>query len=124
MASILLIDDDHENQILLRLILESGGHTVRLADNGEQGLAEVSAQKPDVVLLDAMLPDMDGYEVCRRMRALPELAALPILFFSARSDAQSRALAAEAGATEYVPKSLSPKELLGRVAEAVVRSGV
>ena len=123
-ASILLVDDDRENQTLLRLILERGGHALRIADGGEQALAEVAGQRPDLVLLDAMLPDIDGYEVCRRMRANPRLAALPILFFSARNDEQSRARAYEAGATEFISKSLSPKELLSRVSEAASRSSV
>ncbi len=119
MARILLIDDDPENRTLLALFLETGGHTVELTSSGEAGIAAIRARRPDLVLLDAMLPDTDGYQVCRRLRAESGLAGLPILFISARMDARSYAQALEAGATGYLSKSLARKELLSRVAEAL-----
>ena len=122
MAYILLVDDDPENRILIKLILESGKHSVVLTATGGQGLQLALEKRPDLLLLDAMLPDMDGYEICRALRARPELAGLPILFFSARIDDRAQARALEAGATGFIPKSLSPKELLRRIADELAKA--
>lgn len=113
----LLVDDDVALARLLEEYLE--GHDVVLVHraDGEAGLAAVDAERFDVVLLDVMLPGIDGFEVCKRMRARHDV---PIVMLTARGDDQDRIVGLEIGADDYVPKPFNPRELLARV-RAVLR---
>jgi two-component system OmpR family response regulator len=114
---VLLIDDDARLYELLREYLAGGGVDLAHAENGERGLAEVSQGSFDAVLLDVMMPGIDGLEVLRRIRAR---GPLPVLMLTARGDETDRVVGLELGADDYVPKPFSPRELLARL-RAVLR---
>jgi two-component system, OmpR family, response regulator len=118
-ASILIVDDDPHIRQLLAFALSKAGHATREAEDGEQALASVAAEAPDLVVLDINMPRMDGLEVCRRLRAQSEL---PILFLSSRDDEIDRVLGIELGADDYVVKPFSPREVVARVGAILRRS--
>jgi DNA-binding response OmpR family regulator len=104
--------------------LGQSGFGVSQAADGQHGLAAVQAGAPDLVILDLMLPDMDGLEVCRRIRALPgALARTPVLMLTAKGDPMDRIIGLEIGADDYLPKPFEPRELLARI-RAVLRRHV
>ncbi len=112
----MVVDDNRVNRHLLVALLERGGITkVNLAEDGEQALAKISQFKPDLILLDLMMPHLDGFEMCRRLRADPDYADLPVLVQSSLNRAEDRARAFSAGATDYVSKPINAIELLSRV---------
>ena len=113
-----MIDDEDAVQRLVRFPLEREGYRVLGATSGEDGLRAVEAERPDLVLLDLMLPGMDGIEVCRRLRVLS--ATLPIIMLTARDDEVDKVLGLEIGADDYVTKPFSLAELRSRV-RAVLR---
>lgn len=109
----LIIDDEIQIRRLLRLALESRGYTVREAENGALGLQEAAFQRPEVVLLDLGLPDMDGLEVLKRLR---EWSSVPVLVLSVRDQEAVKVTALENGADDYVTKPFSTAELVARLA--------
>lgn len=113
-ATILVVDDEIKAQFLLRTLLEAEGYRVLTAGNGLEALA-AARERPDVVLLDLMMPDMDGYDVCRRLRAEPELAAVPIIILTALDDRASRLRGLEAGADDFLSKPFDAPELRARL---------
>jgi len=113
----LLVDDDARLSDLLRTYLEPHGVLVTHAPDGGRGLAALEAGGFDVVLLDLMMPGMDGLEVCRRIRAK---SRIPIVMLTAKGDETDRVVGLELGADDYVPKPFSPRELLARI-RAVLR---
>jgi len=119
MAKILVVDDDPDFVNLTRTILHSRDYEVITAANGEKALAAMRKEKPDLVLLDIMMPDMDGWEVCRRLR---ELSDVPIIFLTARSDIKDVVRGLEMGADDYIVKPFSPRELLARIRAALRRA--
>ncbi|MGI8983818.1 MAG: response regulator [Acidimicrobiales bacterium] len=108
----LIVEDDERIRLSLQLVLEDEGHTVELAESAEAGLDAFARRPPDVVLVDLMLPGMDGFELCRRLRASSDV---PILILTARSDSHDVVAGLEAGADDYVVKPAVPKELSARV---------
>jgi len=116
----LLIDDEIQIRRLLRLALEGTGYTVREAENGVLGLQGAAYHKPNVVLLDLGLPDLDGVEVLRRLR---EFSDVPVLVLSVRNQESTKLAAFEAGADDYVTKPFSTAELLARLAAIQRRQG-
>jgi sigma-B regulation protein RsbU (phosphoserine phosphatase) len=115
-ARVMVVDDNRVNRHLLLALLERGGITrVELAEDGEQALARANRFKPDLILLDLMMPHLDGFEVCRRLRADPAFADLPVLVQSSLNRSEDRARAFAAGATDYVSKPINAIELLSRV---------
>lgn len=118
----LLVDDDARLGDLVREYLGAHEIDVTLAGDGERGLAALRAGRFDVVLLDLMLPGTDGLEVCRRIRACPELAAVPIVMLTARGDDVDRIVGLEIGADDYLPKPFNPRELLARIRAVLRRS--
>lgn len=108
----LIIDDEVQIRRLLRMALESRGWTVREAENGQAGLQEAVFQKPDVILLDLGLPDMDGVEVLKRLR---EWNSVPTLILSVRDHESAKLAAFDAGADDYVTKPFSTAELVARL---------
>ncbi|HEY8285071.1 MAG TPA: response regulator transcription factor [Chloroflexota bacterium] len=119
-TEILVIDDDPRITSLLQRALRFAGHTVREAADGPQGLTLAAEHPPDLVILDVMLPGMDGLTVCRRMRLLGDV---PILMLTARDDIPDRVLGLDAGADDYLVKPFAVEELLARV-RALLRRAV
>jgi DNA-binding response OmpR family regulator len=113
--SVLVIEDDDDIRSLVTFRLERAGVAVHQASDGESGLAAVAAIRPDVVLLDWMMPGIDGLEVCRRLRADPDTAALPIVLLTARAREVDVERGLAAGADAYVAKPFSQPELLDAV---------
>lgn len=119
-----MIEDDARLAKMVGEYLGQSGFAVSLAGDGQSGLAAVQASPIDLVILDLMLPDMDGLEVCRRIRALPgALAQMPILMLTAKGDPMDRIIGLEIGADDYLPKPFEPRELLARI-RAVLRRRV
>lgn len=118
---LLMIEDDARLADMVSEYLKQSGFAVTHLPNGESGLAAVQDGKVDLVILDLMLPDTDGLEVCRRIRALPgEAAHVPVLMLTAKGDPMDRIIGLEVGADDYLPKPFEPRELLARI-RAVLR---
>lgn len=117
---ILLIEDDENISELVRYNIERADFVVDAVADGEEGLIRASEQVPDLVLLDWMLPNISGLEICRRLRRDAKTANLPIIMLTARADEPDRIRGLETGADDYVTKPFSPKELLARI-QAVLR---
>jgi CheY-like chemotaxis protein len=115
-ATILVIDDDPVIQKLLSVNFELEGYRVVTAGDGVEGLDAVAAHHPDAVLLDVMMPRMDGLEVCRRLKADPGTASIPVILLSAKAQATDISGGIEAGADDYITKPFDPLELLDKVA--------
>jgi len=118
---LLMIEDDARLAGMVCEYLRQSGYQVAHAGDGQSGLAMLQALAPQLVILDLMLPDMDGLEVCRRIRSLPgALACTSILMLTAKGDAMDRIIGLEMGADDYLPKPFEPRELLARI-RAVLR---
>src|SRR5213596_859297 len=115
----LIIDDEKQIRLLLRLALEGADHQGFEAETGQEGLAQIVQRRPDIVLLDLGLPDMEGLKVLRRLR---EWSDVPVLILSVRDDAEEKVAALDAGADDYVTKTFDTAELLARVRVAQRRS--
>jgi len=114
-AKVLVVDDTPMNVKMLADVLTFKGYQVVTAAGGNEGLAKVESEKPDLVLLDVMMPDLDGYAVCRAIRAKPETAILPVVMVTALDPAQERVKGLEAGADDFLSKPINQPELLARV---------
>jgi two-component system cell cycle sensor histidine kinase/response regulator CckA len=114
-SKILIADDEHVGRELMEALLISQGYDLAFAANGSEALGKAIEWVPDLVLLDVMMPDMDGYEVCRRMRGHPTLAEVPIIMLTALDDKDSRLRGIEAGADEFISKPFDRTELRARV---------
>ena len=112
---ILIIDDDPIALELIEYALQQEGYETITASNGVEGLAKVRDEKPDLVVLDVMLPGLDGFEVCHRLRAEPETARLPILMLSAKAREVDIDTGRRMGATIYLTKPLDPSGLVVQV---------
>ncbi len=117
---VLIVEDEPDILSLLVFHLEREGYQVSQARTGTEALRRVEASPPDLVLLDLMLPQIDGLEVCRRLRQAPATRALPIVMLTARGEEVDRVLGLELGADDYVVKPFSPREVVARV-RAVLR---
>ena len=117
--TILVVDDEANIRELARLYLEQAGYTVVVSVDGNQALAQVKQSRPDLMVLDLMLPGLDGWEVCRRVRAE---SSLPIIMLTARDEDVDKIVGLELGADDYVTKPFNPRELVARV-RAVLRRG-
>ena len=113
--SILIVDDMRENLRLLSDLLSGCGYQVRPTLNGEQALASVRIHPPDLILLDIMMPGLDGYEVCRRLKADEQTRDIPVLFISALNDTYDKVSAFELGGVDYITKPFQAREVLARV---------
>jgi DNA-binding response OmpR family regulator len=122
-AAALLIDDDARLGALVAEYLGKNEIDVTVAGDGERGLAALRRGRFDVVLLDLMLPGTDGLEVCRRVRATPELAGIPIVMLTARGDDVDKVVGLELGADDYLAKPFNPRELLARIRAILRRTG-
>jgi DNA-binding response OmpR family regulator len=121
---LLMIEDDARLASMVSEYLSQSGYTVAHAGDAQSGLALLQGSAPQLVILDLMLPDMDGLEVCRRIRALPgALAATPVLMLTAKGDPMDRIIGLEMGADDYLPKPFEPRELLARIRAVLRRHG-
>jgi len=117
---VLVIDDEKDILELVRYNLEKEGYRIITAQDGEAGLEAAARYAPDVVIVDLMLPGIDGLDVCRRLRADPRAARTPIIMLTAKSTETDRIVGLEMGADDYVTKPFSPRELTARI-KAVLR---
>ena len=113
---VLIVDDVPDNLAVLHDALDESGYTVLLATNGEDALTRAEQAKPDIVLLDAVMPGMDGFEVARRLKANPATAAIPIVFMTGLTDTEHVLAGFGAGGVDYVTKPIRPREVLARIA--------
>jgi adenylate cyclase len=112
---ILVVDDNPENIELVRDILELAGHTIAEARDGIRALAIVPVENPDLILLDVNMPGMNGFEVCKRLKADETTHNIPVIMLTAQADVESRVEGLSAGADDYLGKPFSPRELMARV---------
>jgi two-component system phosphate regulon response regulator PhoB len=120
MAHIIVIEDETDLQSVLEYNLKQAGHTVSVAGRGQEGLRLAQQQKPDLVLLDLMLPDVSGTEVCRTLKSHSETKMIPVVMVTARGEEIDRVVGFEIGADDYVVKPFSVRELLLRIS-AILR---
>ena len=114
-AVVLIVDDVPDNLAVLHDALDESGYTVLVATGGEAALARAAQALPDIVLLDAMMPGMDGFEVARRLKAGAATAHIPIIFMTGLTETEHLVAALEAGGVDYVTKPIKPKEVLARM---------
>ena len=119
---VLVVEDEPAQREVLKYNLESEGHTVSFAVNGEEALLMISEELPDVIVLDWMLPNVSGIEVCRQVKTRPETREIPVIMLSARSEEGDKVRGLETGADDYVTKPYSVTELLARVRSQLRRS--
>src|SRR5881628_3198870 len=112
---VLVVDDTPHNVKLLADLLAIKGYAVATATNGEEALAKVASDPPDIVLLDVMMPGLSGYDVCQRLRAHPATALLPIVLVTSLDPQQERIKGIEAGADDFLAKPINQPELFARV---------
>jgi two-component system alkaline phosphatase synthesis response regulator PhoP len=112
---ILVVDDDHEVVRLMRGYLEQSGYEVLVAYNGQTAMHMIRRERPDLVLLDLMLPDLDGWEITRSLRADPILKHTPIIVLTARVTDADKIVGLELGADDYITKPYNPREVVSRV---------
>jgi DNA-binding response OmpR family regulator len=122
MTAILVADDDADIRDLVAFKLEQAGFDVTAVDNGLAALDAARAARPDLVVLDVMMPGMTGLDVCRELRSDPGTATLPIILLTARAQEGDVQVGFSAGADDYVVKPFSPKELVSRVEAVLARS--
>lgn len=120
MATILVVDDEISIQELVKLYLEKEGFRVEPAGSGKEALQLLDAVKPSLVVLDIMLPDMSGFDVCRELR---QRADVPVLMLTARKDDIDKILGLEMGADDYLTKPFNPRELVARIRAVLRRTG-
>jgi class 3 adenylate cyclase len=116
---VLVVDDEEQNRSLLRDPLEARGYEVEEAEDGVLALRKIAGHPPDVILLDLMMPNMDGFEVCRRLKQDPKTAHIPILIVTALSDRKERLMGIEAGANDFLNKPIDMQDVILRVGNAV-----
>ncbi|MBN1219739.1 MAG: response regulator transcription factor [Anaerolineae bacterium] len=123
MPRILVVDDDKQIVRLVRSYLEQAGYQVSTAFDGETALHAIRREQPDLVVLDLMLPDRDGWDITRLVRSEPSLANLPIIMLTARVEDTDRIVGLELGADDYITKPFNPREVVARVRAVLRRVG-
>jgi len=122
-SKILVVEDDHDIAQLLAITMKKAGFEVAVSENGYDALNLIRRHPPDLLILDLMIPGIDGFEVCKEMKRESRTAAVPVLILTARSEEIDRIIGLELGADDYVVKPFSPRELLLRVRAILRRSG-
>jgi two-component system cell cycle response regulator DivK len=112
---VLVVEDQEDNRQILRDLLGNAGYELSEAENGEQALAAVANERPDLILMDIQLPILDGYEATRRIKADPSLRTIPIIAVTSYALSGDEAKAREAGCDDFVPKPYSPRMLLEKI---------
>ena len=119
---ILIVDDDIDSLKLIGLMLQRQGYEISAASAGAQAISKAVAEQPNLIILDVMMPDMDGYEVCKRLRADASTQGIPIIMFTAKTLVDDKVAGFEAGADDYLTKPTHPAELASRVKAVLARS--
>jgi DNA-binding response OmpR family regulator len=119
---ILVADDDTELQTLVARLAAAHGYTVIQALDGERALAEIALRRPDLILLDLMMPRLDGRDVLRRLKADPDTATIPVIVYSARGEHSDRLLGLELGADDYIEKPFNADMLMRRISHRIWKS--
>ena len=119
---ILIIDDDIDTLKLVGIMLERKGFDIQAATTGKKGLRAAKDELPDLILLDVMIPDLDGYQIARELRASPETESIPIIMFTAKSQVDDKVEGLEAGADAYITKPARPRELFAQVNSILKRA--
>ena len=123
MTRILAVDDEPHILKLVSFSLKSGGFDVMEASDGLSAIDMAEKEQPDLILLDVMMPALDGYEACRRLKANPATADIPVVMLSAKSQQAEQAVGRDAGAMDYICKPFTPKELVAQVRELLGEPG-
>ena len=123
MAKILVADDDREVRELSIFTLRFAGHEVVGASNGEEAIVEAKVHAPDLILMDVRMPRLNGFEACKILKADSVLAAIPVIFLSARGDDADVKAGLEAGAVDYIQKPISPDHLVEKVKAQLQKVG-
>ncbi len=119
---ILIVDDEKQLVSLVSLHMKMSGYEVLSANDGEEALSIIKEERPDLIILDLMLPKIDGWEVCKRLRAESRMGNIPVIMLTARSESADKLKGFECGADDYVTKPFSPRELVARVKRVLARS--
>lgn len=119
MPKVLVVEDDPQIARIVQIKLKNNGFDVFLASDGGAGLSAVKEIRPDLVLLDVMMPVMDGYQVLRAIRSEPDLAAIPVIMLTAKGQERDILSGFKDGATDYIVKPFSPAEVVARVQRAL-----
>ena len=119
---ILVVEDHADNRQIIRDMLAPTGYEITEVENGEEALAAIANQRPDLILMDIQLPVMDGYETARRIKADPALRSIPIIAVTSYALSGEEKKARAAGCDEYVPKPFSPRQLLAKIRNFLQRS--
>jgi DNA-binding response OmpR family regulator len=121
-AKILVVDDDLESLKLIGMILQAKGYQIIAARDGQQALEKAFQEAPDLVILDVMMPGLDGYAVCQRLRADPRTSTIPIIMFTAKAQLTDKVIGLQSGADEYLTKPIHPRELIAHVEAMLARA--
>ncbi len=121
-VSIVIVEDDHDILKLLAYNFRAGGYEVATCETGHEAISLVKQQLPDLVLLDLMIPGVDGFEVCKELKRNPATSKIPVIMLTARGEEVDRIVGLELGADDYVVKPFSPRELMLRVRAVLRRS--
>jgi len=114
-AEILVVEDEADTLNLAKIILETEGYKIQTASDGQETFKKIDQRKPDLILLDLRLPDIDGYEICRKLKGRSETETIPIVMFSASGSESAKKRAFEAGADDFLGKPFAMAQLLGVV---------
>lgn len=120
-ASVLIVDDEPNILLSLQFLMKKAGYDVRTAKDGEQALEEIARAKPDLVLLDVMMPKLDGFSVCQRIRAEPDWQSVRVIMLTARGRDVEREKGLSLGADDYITKPFSTKDAIDRVAAVLAK---
>jgi DNA-binding response OmpR family regulator len=121
-ASILIVDDEPNILLSLQFLMKQAGYEIRTATNGEEALSEIARARPDLVLLDVMMPKLDGFTVCQRIKATPEWRDVRVIVLTARGRDVEREKGLALGADDYITKPFSTKDAMDRVAAVLGKS--
>ena len=122
MARILIIDDDKSTTRLLEIILSKDNYEIVAVNNSEEALSTAVVYSPDLILLDVMMPGVDGLEICRNLRAEPQFTQIPVIFFTSIGNVEEKVAAFDSGATDFLTKPVHPEELKIRIKTLISRS--
>lgn len=117
MARILIVDDEVQLVEMVQMRLEANGYEVLTADNGQRGLERAKSENPDLIMLDVMMPKMDGYKVCGLLKNDARYSRIPIILFSARTQQDDKDVGGEVGADAYITKPFEPAVLISKIEE-------
>ena len=120
-ATVLIVDDEPNILLSLQFLMKKAGYDVRTAKDGEEALAEIARARPDLVMLDVMMPKLDGFSVCQRIRATPDWSSVRIIMLTARGRDVEREKGLSLGADDYITKPFSTKDAIVRVANVLAR---